>query len=412
MTKTTRTTGLMLATGLATLALLQTANALEADAFIERFETVFGAMGYELDFGAATLDGDTITVDGVTVNVVGTTEAPMAIDTELTFTGVTENEDGSYSAEQLSVPDIDTEFAQDPVGHVTLTGIVAEDLWLPPEGETGAADLLQTVGRIATGPLSVTRDGTEVIRYDGLDFTAEFTYDSADELESLTSDFAITNIWADLSTVSEEDPQAGAVIEALGLTNIDGNITQKFDWTLADGRMAMTEFLFDFADVGALDITMDISGFTPEVLDKIYAMQAAMADVDPTSEEAQAQQMMAGMEMAQALSIHSATIRYDDASLAGNLLEFFGAQSGTDRAGYVELLKAQLPAMIAGSGVPQLNDVVVPPVSAFLDDPQSLEISVEPATPTSFLVLAAAAANPAGLISALGLAVTANEAAE
>jgi hypothetical protein len=58
--------------------------------------------------------------------------------------------------------------------------------------------------------------------------------------------------------------------------------------------------------------------------------------------------------------------------------------------------------------VPALNDVVVPPVSAFLDDPQNLEVALKPASPTSVLVLAAAAANPAGLIQALGLSVTAN----
>jgi hypothetical protein len=36
---------------------------------------------------------------------------------------------------------------------------------------------------------------------------------------------------------------------------------------------------------------------------------------------------------------------------------------------------------------------------------------VKPATPTTLLVLSAAAANPASLITALGLAVTANQAA-
>ena len=50
-------------------------------------------------------------------------------------------------------------------------------------------------------------------------------------------------------------------------------------------------------------------------------------------------------------------------------------------------------------------------MEAFLDDPQSLEVKVAPPSPTSLLVLMAGAANPAGLISALGLAVEANTAA-
>ena len=67
--------------------------------------------------------------------------------------------------------------------------------------------------------------------------------------------------------------------------------------------------------------------------------------------------------------------------------------------------------MVGQAGIPQLTDLVVPPVNTFLDDPQSIEVAVKPASPTTLLVLSAAAANPAGLISALGLAVTANQAA-
>jgi hypothetical protein len=405
MIGTIRTTGLLAATGLATVMFMQPAMALEADAFIERVTAVSAAMGYELEFGAATLDGDTITVDGVTATSEGT--EPMTFDAELTFNGVAEYDDGSYTVESLSIPDIDTEFAQDPVGHLTVVDMVAEDLWLPPEGDTSSLSLLQTIGRIASGPLTVTRDGDDFLKIDGMEFVSEFSYDADDALEEVASTFTVSNIWADLSTVGEEEPEAGAIIEALGLTSITGNISQVTSWTMADGNLVIEEFLLDFADIGALNFTSDIFGFTPDVLDKVYAMQNS--DLDPTSEEAQAQQMMAGMEIAQALSIASASLRYDDAGIAPKLLDMFAAQSGTDRAAFVESLKAMLPAMIAESGIPALADLVVPPVSAFLDDPQSLEIAVQPPTPTSVLVLGAAASNPASLIQALGLTVTANE---
>lgn len=407
MIRSIKTTGLMLTTGMAVLVMAQPALALDADAFLDRIESVYKVMGYDFTFGAATLSGDTVTVDGVTVTMVGLSDEPMVLDTELTFTGVVENEDGSFAAERLSVPDIDTVFAAEPEGRLTVADIVAEDLWLPPEGVTDAEALIQVMGTMSTGALTLTRGGANVLTIDGMEAVSEFTFDSADALEKITSRFGIANIWADLSTVGEEDPQAGAVIEALGLTSISGNITQQMDWTMADGRMVFDQFLMDFNDVGALSITADIAGFTPAVLDKIYAMQSS--DLDPTSEEAQAQQMMMGMEMAQAITISNVVTRYDDAGIAPKLLDMFASQSGTDRASFVEGLKAMLPMMVAESGIPQLNDLVVPPVSEFLDDPKSLEVAVKPATPTSILVLAAAAANPAGLIQALGLAVTANQ---
>ncbi len=423
MIRTMKTTGLMLASGLATLAMMQPAMALDAEAFVDRIEAVYKFMGYDLAFGPATVDGDTVTIDGLTVGMTGLTEEPAQIDTTLTFTGVVENDDGSYSADELTVPDVDTEFASDPVGHVSLTGIVAQDLWFPPEGDTSAESLMQTMGRFATGPLVVSRDGVEFVKIDGMEVASDFTYAEDDSLESIVSNVSVANIWADLSIIDAigeeasadaesdgETPQASeaaAVIEALGLTTINGNITQSMTWTMADGRLTIEESLIDFDNVGALNLTFDITGFTLDVLDKLYAMQSN--ELDPMSEEAQAQQMLMGMEMARALSIAGATVRYDDAGLAGNLLDMFAAQSGVERAQFVQSIKPALPVMIGEAGIPALTAMVVPELEAFLDDPQSLEVVVAPPSPTSFLVLAAAAANPAGLITALGLAVTANQ---
>lgn len=405
--KTMQTKGLMLATGLATLAMMQPAMALDADAFIDRIETVYQANGYEFSFGPASVQGSDVIVEGVRIGIAGVDEEPTQFDITLTFTDVEEYEDGSFTARELRIPDIDTEFASDPVGHVSLTGMVAQDIWLPPEGDTSAESLMQTVARVATGPLVVSRDGAEIIRIESMEMLSDFSYAADESLESVRSDVSIANIWADLSIIGEDEPETAAIIEALGLDTVSGNITQSMSWTMEDGHLAIEQLLLDFADIGALDFTFEVTGFTMDVLDKVYAMQAL--DLESTSEEAQARQMMTGMEIAQALSIVSASVRYDDAGLAGNLLDMFAAQSGVGRAQFVEVIKPMVPAMIGQAGVPALTELVVPQVNAFLDDPQSFEIAVAPPSPTSFLVLAAAAANPAGLITALGLTVAANQ---
>lgn len=412
--RTTKTARLLLLSGVATAALMGQAMALDAQAFVDRIAEVYKPLGYDFAFGAATLDGDTITVDGGTVTIVSSPDAklePMVFDTEVTFSGVVENADGSYTADSVSIPDIDTDFATDPVGHLNLSDILVEGFYLPAGNPVPAIGLIQLFESFSTGPLSITRDGEEVVSFDSI--TSESTFNPAfasTELTDLTSTFSINGISADLTSVAAEDPAAGATIEALGLNTISGDVYLDMDWSMADGHVVVNEFSFDFADVGALDINLDLTGFTPTVLDQIYAMQASMGG-EQTEEQAQAQ-MMQGMALMQGVNIVSASVRYDDASLAGKLLDFFAAQSGADRASFVEGLKSMLPAMLAESGIPALNDLVVPPVSAFLDDPQSLEVKVAPPSPTSLLVLMAAAANPAGLITALGLAVEANTPAE
>jgi hypothetical protein len=335
---------------------------------------------------------------------------PMKIDTQLTFSGVTDTDDGGFTAERLSVPDIDTEFSDEPVGRLTLSDIVAEDIYLPPAGAMDTIDLMQSVGRISTGPLSVTRDGADFLAIAGFEASNEFSFDGDDALTDIVSIFEVSGIWADLSSAGEEDPETGAMIEALGLTEINGNISQSMNWNLVDGHMVIDQFLFDFDDVGAIDFKGDISGLTPAVIDKINAMQAST--VDPTSEAAQAQQMMLGMELLQAITITGSSLRYDDASLAGRMIDFFAEQSGADRADFVEGLKAMAQQSVSQLGIAALTEMVTPAINAFLDDPQSFEIGVRPPKPTTLLVLSAAAANPAGLISAVGLSVKANQPAE
>ncbi|KRA53115.1 hypothetical protein [Devosia sp. Root635] len=412
--RTTKTARLLLLSGVATVALMGQAMALDAQAFVDRIAEVYKPLGYDFTFGAATLDGDTITVDGGTVTIVSSPDAklePMVFDTEVTFSGVVENADGSYIADSVSIPDIDTDFAADPAGHLNLSDILAEGFYLPAGDPVPAIGLIQLFKSFSTGPLSVTRDGEEVFSFESMASQSTFNPAFAStELSDLSSTFLISGISADLTSVAEDDPGAGATIEALGLTNVTGEIYMEMSWAMADGHVDLTAFTLDFDDVGAIDITADLTGFTPAVLDQIYAMQASMGG-EQTEEQAQAQ-MMQGMALMQGVNIVSASIRYDDASLAGKLLDFFAAQSGADRATFVEGLKSMLPMMLAQSGIPALNDLVVPPVSAFLDDPQSIEVKVAPPSPTSLLVLMAAAANPAGLITALGLAVEANQPVE
>ena len=413
--RTTKTITLMLLSGVASVALVGHASALEAQAFIDRATAVYNSAGYDLEFGAATLDGDTITVDGVTVGVIGadTDAEPMHFDTELTFSGVSELDGGAYHVDSLTIPDIETEFASEPKGELSLVDIEVSDLYLPGGDTVPAIESLQLIGAISTGPLSLLRDGVEVMSYDS--FEASSTFNPAQgsaDLVDMTSSMNISGIVADLSSVSEEDPEAGAVIEALGLTNIEGDISEELTWSMADGHLQLNQFLLDFADIGALDLTADITGFTPAVLDQINAMQANMAAGDATEDEKAQAQMMQGMAIMQGVSIVGASVRYDDASLAGKLLDFFAAQSGSDRATFVAGLKTMLPMMIDESGIPTLKDVVVPPVSTFLDNPESLEITIAPPSPTSALVLMAAAANPSGLIKVLGLTVLANTPAE
>jgi hypothetical protein len=72
--------------------------------------------------------------------------------------------------------------------------------------------------------------------------------------------------------------------------------------------------------------------------------------------------------------------------------------------------KAILPFALAQLNNPELTAQVSAAVGKYLDDPQSLEISAEPAASVPFaLIMAGAMTNPLDLPKTLGVKVTANE---
>ncbi|WDR02304.1 hypothetical protein PSQ19_16990 [Devosia algicola] len=214
-----------------------------------------------------------------------------------------------------------------------------------------------------------------------------------------------------MSTVAEENVEAGAAIEALGLTRVSGNINESMTWSMADGHMVIDQLLVNLDDQGAVRFNADLTGFTPALMDTIYSSIAA-DDGSKTSEEVDQANMMMGMQVMSLVSINGASLRFDDASMSMKLINFFAKQEGIEPAQLVAGFKQMVPAMINQVGIPALNDILVPAVNTFLDDPKSLEVSLNPPSPVNGMMAMGAAANPAGLIPLLGLSATANEPAK
>ena len=133
--KTNKITRLALLASVASIALLQPAFALDAKAFVDRIQAVWGPLGYEFTFGEPTVSGDTITIEEATIGVKPTegVTAPSSFTTSLTFTGVKETGDGGYTADTVELPDVEADFKGDDKskGHVSLTDIELTGFYLP-----------------------------------------------------------------------------------------------------------------------------------------------------------------------------------------------------------------------------------------------------------------------------------------
>ncbi len=382
------------------LAMSSSAFALDGNDVLAKLNAVLATGGSSLKADSVVTDGDTVTLTGTKMMAQGLPEAmkdglPVGV---LTLEGIAEV-DGGYTIEKVALADINV--TQDELT-ITATDIAMNGVRVPATVTPGSLDSTLLYDSFHAGPVIVSNKGKEIVKIEESNATLKL----ADDKSAMDMDFALTGIAVDLT--GTPDPKMLEAIDKLGLNQINGEVTMKANWTLADGKMDISEYAFDFENIGRLNINFGLTGYT---LDFIKALQEATkaAQANPDAAAGQQALMMSMMGMMQQLSYTGASIRFDDAGITAKALEYAGSQQGVDGAQMATSLKAMVPLMIGQLNMPDLQAQIVSATNAYLDDPKSIEISSKPAAPIPFPQIMGAAMAPQSLPQLLGVKITANE---
>ncbi len=211
----------------------------------------------------------------------------------------------------------------------------------------------------------------------------------------------------------DPDPAADEAMRALDLTKLDLRIASRGLWRLSDGRVT-TDMTFNLRNAGTLTTTMDFSGYTPDVIDalsKIMKENATAPKATPQQkQDSDAQAGIAIIGIAQQMSLSVLSFRYEDASFAARALDYAAKKNGVSRRELVNQIKGMVPVLAIQTKDAEFTTRASNAVSAFLDNPKSLEIRAQPPAPASFMQLfAIGAVTPGALIKQLNVSVTANK---
>lgn len=395
--KLNRSFGVLLA-GTAFLAFANSAFALDGNDVLAKISALYAVQGGKIEAASATVDGANVKLTGVTVSAAGTDGKSFPIG-DVTLENVEEGDDG-YSIEKIVFPDINT---TQEGATITATGMSIGGVYIPNEPKPGTIDSMMLYENFAVGPVTVSAQGKQVFALE----SAEGNLTAAEDQSKYDFDATISGVNIDMT--SAPDPKAQEAITALGLQNVKGEVTMKGAWTVADGKFEMSEYAFDFDNVGRLDINFSMSGYT---LDFIKAMQDAIKASETNPDKAAGQQAlgMAMMGLAQQLIYNGASIRFDDAGITAKALEFAGKQQGVDGKQMAQSLKGMLPMILGSMNMPDLQKQIEAAAGTYLDDPKSLTVSANPAQPLAApQIMGAAMGDPANLVKTLNVQVTAND---
>jgi hypothetical protein len=386
---------LALSTFLLTVS-LATAQAQDTTAVADRLKALLANQGVDLTWTGISGDTSSMVMEGVSIKPAAEKDAlPIG---NVTLEGITEK-DGGFAIETASTQAFS--HSEDGVS-LDITPFVMHDLTLPADGSTGPLGSLMIYKSAELENMTVKVGDKPAFTMDN--FSVEIT--PPEDGKAMDFSGSAEKFTGDLSLI--EDPKSKEVINALGYQTISGSIEMEGSWQPSDGKMELSQYDITVDNAGTFGMTFDLSGYTMDFVKSLQEMQKKMA-AQPEGADKSAEGM-AMLGLLQQLTFNSASIRFDDDSLTNKVLDYVGKQQGMSGKDIANQAKAIVPFGMAQLNNPELTSQVTAAVSAYLDNPKSLEISAEPAAPVPFSqIMAGAMANPADLTKTLGVSVKANE---
>jgi hypothetical protein len=175
--------------------------------------------------------------------------------------------------------------------------------------------------------------------------------------------------------------------ETLGYDSLIFDVTWDGTHDIAQETMTIRDVTFSFREGGEVSVS-GIVGNMPD--------PRILNDTDAAAKASQ-------------VELHNLLIRYEDNSLTGRVLDLLAAEQELTREDYVQQITAALPFLLAALGDSNFRDQLIAALAAFLKEPQSLTVKVEPSAPISANeIVEIAGSAPASLPERINATVSAN----
>ncbi|MBN9069169.1 MAG: hypothetical protein J0H60_22675, partial [Rhizobiales bacterium] len=301
------------------------AQAAEPADVANRLKDALARQDVDLQWKGISGDASSMVLSGVTAGASGTEKRAEIGD--ITLTNVSEDGD-DYVIGNASLP---TYSVVNEGATASMTDVSISGLRLPPSDSTDPMDSVMLYDKAKIGEVSVKRDGKQV--FDMTGFHVDITRPEGDN--PLKFEGAADSFTGDLSGM--KDPKSKAAIEALGYETIEGSFAMAGSWAPKTGEASLDTYKLTVKNAGTFDISLKMSGYTPEFIRSLHAIRKKIAEAP---EDQKTTQSMALLGLMQQLSFSGATVRFDDDSLTGKVMDYAAQQQGTKRGDIANQAKA------------------------------------------------------------------------
>lgn len=337
----------------------------------------------DVKLGTPTEDGGSLVYSNVEISQPPTSDGVVRdgkIET-LTLTGADIDETGALVAESLVAEKVSgnsNDGSNLKVDQIEVTNLVAK---------RGTGDTLEK-GRydsiIATTITGIGQQNQafsiDKISLENADYVGDYPR---------TVGVGVEGVLVDLTT-APPDPGADQ-LKALGYTQIRVNLFGDGTYEEGQGTISLERITIEGDEMGSLTLEGELYGFTPDVL-------------------AMLQQQQPPPDVLGKITLGTATLTYEDSSLANRIMEQYAKAQGVTREAFAEQMAAALPLFLTALQNPAFQAKVATAAGAFLKDPKNISITVAPENPISLMELVGTIqAAPQTLPDALKAEIQANQ---
>ena len=382
---------------LSTLALLTmttvpiSAWAVDPNAFTSRLEESAKSEGLSISSTKSEADGNDIVLRDVTIKVQGErnigeqTDQSSPSDTQskepeedaqtvsvivfdkidsLRFKNVTEDKDGNYYAENVSIPILKS---PGQTGSLYLKDISFTKIRLASEKNKDPLFFYFPYESLDIGQI-----------YSGYDVLQTFL-----NVESLKA----TYLWQpdtkrmdlihSVKSFSFE-PDEYKWIKDLGYDKLSGSLNFHANWDFNSGKFVADHNEITIDNAGKLEFSINLDGITEDLINNVYKIQNAKQRKTSNQTDDDNAKTLILLGIAQQLKVGNINLRYEDNSLVNRVLDYYAKQNSVTRDDFIKQILESLPLMGAKIDDPEFIKSTSEQIENFLYNPKSLSISATP----------------------------------
>ncbi|WP_295732405.1 hypothetical protein [uncultured Bartonella sp.] len=316
----------------------------------------------------------------------------------LRFKNVTEDQDGNYYAENVSIPMLRS---ATPEVTFNLKDISIEKIRLASKKNTNPLFLYFPYESSTIGEIYLTHQDQTFLNVEA--FNTIYLLQPDTKRVDLSG--SIKSFYYEPE--KSDNPEGAKWLKDLGYDKLSGSLNFHANWDSESGKYVGDRSEITIDNAGKLTLSTNIDGITEDLINNVKnlkQLQAATKQDDTTAE------MLSVMGVIQQLKFGDVTIHYDDKSLTNRILDYYAKQNGVTREDFITELKATLPLIGAKIDDPEFVKNTSEQIGNFLDNPKSLTVSATPGKTIPLTVLyATGSISAAKLINLLKVKVEANK---